>query len=266
MELRNFKALNDVTDTAEYVAMLEMFDAIPQLQELKELARYRSGIVPGKSVLDVGCGFGLETLRLAGIVGAEGRIVGLDKSDDFIGEARRRAEAAGCRIDYRTGAAQELPFEDGSFDCVRAERLLIYLKDFSLAVAEMRRVLKPGGSLALIEPDFSTSTINVKNRRLLRRVMDYEIAHAVEQSWLPGPLSIALQHLGFREIECATRVLVFPQELAASYFQGLGIHAEEAGTISKDEMKEWQTEIDRLKANGQIFATICYFLFTATRP
>ncbi|MCV0427836.1 MAG: methyltransferase domain-containing protein, partial [Roseibium sp.] len=172
MELRKFKALNDVADTADYIAILEAFDAIPQLQELKELARRRGGIAPGKTVLDIGCGFGLETLRLAQIVGPDGNICGLDKSDAFVAEAKRRADAGNCRIQYQTGDAVNLPFEDESFDCVRAERILIYLNDFKSAVAEMLRVLKPGGHLALIEPDFSTLTINVTNRTLLRQVID----------------------------------------------------------------------------------------------
>ncbi|MES0879559.1 methyltransferase domain-containing protein [Roseibium sp. SCP14] len=266
MELRNFKALNNLADTSDYVAMLEAFDTIPQLRELKEIARERGGIASGKSVLDIGCGFGLETLRLAEIAGPEGRVNGLDKSDAFIAEARRRAEAAGHPINYQIGDATSLPFEDSSFDCVRAERLLIYLKNFQSVIAEMKRVLKPGGHLALIEPDISTITINVTDRALLRKVIDYEIAHAVEQSWLPGPLNTTLQDLGYQDIECASRALIFRQDLGAAYFKSLGVHAEEAGAITEAENREWQQSIDRLREKGQIFATVGYFLFTATRP
>ena len=266
MELRNFKALNDVADTSDYIAMLEAFDAIPQLRELKEIARQRSGIGNGQSVLDIGCGFGLETLRLAEVAGPDVSVHGLDKSEFFIAEAKRRAETKNLRIDFQTGDATNLPFDDGSFDYVRAERLLIYLKDFQSVIAEMRRVLKPGGHLALIEPDFSTVTINVANRTLFRKVIEYEIAHAVEQSWLPGPLNSALQDLGFQNIECASRALIFQQDLGAAYFKSLGVHAQEAGTITENENLEWQQSIDRLRKTGQIFATVGYFLFTATRP
>ncbi|MES0808061.1 methyltransferase domain-containing protein [Roseibium sp. SCPC15] len=266
MELRNFKALNNLADTSDYVAMLEAFDAIPQLRELKEIARQRGGIANGKSVLDIGCGFGLETVRLAQLVGPEGHVNGLDKSDAFIAEARRRAEAVSCRVTYQSGDATNLSFEDASFDCVRAERLLIYLKDFQSVLAEMRRVLRPGGHLALIEPDFSTITINVADRELLRKVIDYEIAHAVEQSWLPGPLNSALEQLGFQNIKCDSRALIFQQDLGATYFKSLGVHAEEAGAITDTENQEWQRSIDRLRETGQIFATVAYFLFTASHP
>ncbi|MCV0428961.1 MAG: hypothetical protein K5905_26195, partial [Roseibium sp.] len=89
---------------------------------------------------------------------------------------------------------------------------------------------------------------------------------AVEQGWLPGPLNSALRELGIQNLECASRVLIFQQDLAAAYFNSLGVHAEEAGAISEDEGKEWQQSIDRLREKGEIFATIGYFLFTASRP
>ena len=68
MELHDFTDLNRVSDVAPYVAALESFDAIPELQELKVLARSRSRIGPGTKLLDVGCGFVLESLKLAHLV------------------------------------------------------------------------------------------------------------------------------------------------------------------------------------------------------
>jgi 2-polyprenyl-3-methyl-5-hydroxy-6-metoxy-1,4-benzoquinol methylase len=63
ISLKSFTALDRVSDVAAYVRALEAFDEIPQLQELKGVAR--DMIRPGSSLLDVGCGFGLETVRLA---------------------------------------------------------------------------------------------------------------------------------------------------------------------------------------------------------
>ncbi|WP_395175131.1 methyltransferase domain-containing protein [Roseibium alexandrii] len=266
MELSKFKALNDVDSVNAYISALEAFDGIAELQELKDLARVRGGVAEGKSILDVGCGFGLETRRLAEAVGAQGSVCGLDKSADFITEAQRRAEAAGQSIDYQTGDAAALPFGEGSFDCVRAERILIYLSDFSAALSEMRRVLKPSGKIAMIEPDFSTNTINISNRALARRVLDHEIETAVENSFLPGPLVVALGNLGFANIEISSRALIFPQDLAASYFSSLAVNALKSSKITTGENEAWQTELDDLKAHNAIFATISYFLFTADAP
>lgn len=65
VQLHAFTDLDRAPSIAPYVAALEAFDALPQLQELKVLARERARIGDGTTVLDVGCGFGLESLQLA---------------------------------------------------------------------------------------------------------------------------------------------------------------------------------------------------------
>lgn len=261
LSLNAFTAIDRVEDPATYIAALEAFDAIPQLQELKEIARAR--IEPGARVLDLGCGFGLETLRLARQVAPEGRVAGLDKSAEFIAEAERRAAAANLAIDFRAGDAEVLPYPDAAFDHARAERLLIYLKDPGQTVAEMRRVTRPGGSLAFIEPEFGTTTINLADRDVVRRAMAHEARTAVAHSWLPGPLAGMLADLGLRDITVATRVLIFPQDLAAEYFTSVGHGAERAGVLSSEEAVAWVTRIEELHARQRLFASVGYFLFTA---
>lgn len=263
LSLKSFDNLDMVRDLDAYVRALEAFDAIPQLQELKSTAR--AEITPGASVLDVGCGFGLETERLAAAAGPGGRVAGVDKSEGFIAEAKKRAARAGLTIDYRTGDARNLPYADASFDFVRAERLLIYLGDWENAVSEMLRVAKPGASLAFIEPEFDTTTVNIADRGLVRRVMAHEADTAVAQSWLPGPLSTELANLGLREIRMSTRVVVFPQDLAAVYFADTARHAEADRRISAAELSGWLAGIADLHARGCLFGSVGYFLFTARR-
>jgi ubiquinone/menaquinone biosynthesis C-methylase UbiE len=263
ISLRSFTALDRVHDVEAYVHALEAFDEIPQLQELKRVAR--DMIRPGTSVLDVGCGFGLETVRLARIVGQAGRVAGIDKSAEFIAEAKQRAVAAGLAIDYRAGEAQSLPYADESFDAVRAERLLIYLKDWEKAVAEMKRVAKPGASLAFIEPEFGTTTINLPDRALVRRAMAHEADTAVVESWLPGQLYYALSDLGLRDVAVSTRVVLFPQDLAALYFADVGRNAAKDGAITEAELSAWLTGIADLRKRGRLFGSVGYFLFTARR-
>jgi SAM-dependent methyltransferase len=262
ISLKQFTAMDRSANVPAYIAALEAFDAIPELQELKALGRERGAIAPGKSVLDVGCGFGLETLRLAALA-KPGRIVGIDKSADFIADARARAAAAGLAIECDVGDAEALPYPDASFDCVRAERLLIYLSDPAKAVAEMKRVAKPGGSIAIIEPDFGTTDINLPNRPMVRRALAHEADTAVVQSWLPGPLLQMLRALSLADIQVATRVVIFPHGLAAEYYAGVGQHAAAAGAITADELKEWLAGLDVLKAKQALFGTVGYFLFTA---
>jgi SAM-dependent methyltransferase len=263
VSLHNFTLIDGIPDIATYVQALEMFDAQAQLQELKSIAIDRTGVASGTGVLDVGCGFGLETMKLARHVLPGGFVGGVDKSTSFIEEARRRANAAGLDIDFRTGDAQGLPFEDARFDVTRAERLLIYLDDPMRAVAEMKRVTRPGGALSFIEPDFDTNTINIGNRDLTRRVLSHECDTGVVQGWVVRDLRGMLLDLGLVDIEIATRVVIFNPDLSLTYFTGLGRSAFDAGVIDDDELSFWTAQIASRHSEGRLFCTIGYYLFIA---
>lgn len=90
---------------------------------MKTTAGQLSGFVPRNRILEVGCDFGLETLRFAAMGPGLGRITGVDKSMVFIHNALQRAAADGYGIDFLVADATALPYEDVSFDGVRAERL-----------------------------------------------------------------------------------------------------------------------------------------------
>lgn len=263
LSLNAFTAIDDVGQVPTYIEALEAFDRIPQLQELKEIERAQ--LRQGSNVLDVGCGFGLETERLARIAGPGTTICGVDKSGQFILEARRRAAAAGLSINYTAGSADELSFPDASFDHVRSERLLIYLDPVEPVLTQMRRVLRPGGMLASIEPDFGTTTANVSDRPLLRRVMAHEADTAVAQSWLPGRLPALLNQLAFQTVSISTRIVILPQHLAMEYLGGAAQKAATAGVISNKELEGWNREIRELHARNQLYAAVGYYLFTATK-
>lgn len=260
ISLKRFEDLDGTKDVAGYIQALESFDRLRELQQLKRIGRRR--VSPGDAVLDVGCGFGLETFRLARIVGA-GRVDGIDKSQSFIDEARRRAQPQLLAIEFRVGDAQALPYASATFDAVRAERLLIYLDEPEMALSEMRRVAKPGASIALIEPDFDTNTINIPDRPLTRRILAHECDTGVAHGWLARDLKTMLQDLGFEDVRLATRMVVFTPDLAAGYFTKTGQSAAEAGVIGGTELAAWTDAIAERHAAGRLFAAIGYYLFTA---
>ncbi len=258
--LKGFEDLDGTKEVAAYIQALESFDALRELQELKRLARRR--VKPGDRVLDVGCGFGLETFRLAKIAG-DGLVSGIDKSGNFIEEARRRAEAQSLKIEFRAGDAEALPYASASFDAVRAERVLIYLDEPEMALSEMRRVAKPGASVAVIEPDFGTNTINIPDRSLTRRILAHECDTAVQHGWLVRDVKTMLADLGFKEVRIATRMVVFTPDLALGYFTKTGQSAAKGGVISESELATWTDAIAERHAASRLFAAIGYYLFMA---
>ena len=88
ISLKGFTSASHGSEVSSYISALESFDRLEQMQELKALGHERTGIHAGARVLDVGCGFGLETLRLARLAGRGGLAAGCDLSSDFLAEAR----------------------------------------------------------------------------------------------------------------------------------------------------------------------------------
>lgn len=106
---------------------------------------------PGLDLLDVGCGPGTITVDLARRV-APGRVLGIDASAEVV--ARAAAAADDPNVEFATGDCYALELADESFDVVHAHQLLQHLAHPVDALAELRRVLRPGGLAAVRDADF----------------------------------------------------------------------------------------------------------------
>lgn len=104
---------------------------------------------PGERVLDVACGTGVVARTIARRLAGNGSISGLDINPMMLDVARNTAADEGHAIDWREGSAEALPFDDASFDLVVLQQALQLVPDKAAAVAEMFRVLVPGGRVAV---------------------------------------------------------------------------------------------------------------------
>jgi SAM-dependent methyltransferase len=107
------------------------------------------GVEPDSRVLDVGCGPGGLATALAEIVGQE-NVAAVDPSPPFVSVCRARLPTA----DVRVAAAEELPFPDGFFDGGFAQLVVNFMTDAERGVGEMKRVVKPGGTVAACTWDY----------------------------------------------------------------------------------------------------------------
>jgi ubiquinone/menaquinone biosynthesis C-methylase UbiE len=106
-------------------------------------------------VLEVAVGTGLNLP----LYGREVRLTGIDLSTEMLDVARKRAAGAGRQVDLREGDAHALPFGEASFDTVVCTLSLCNIPDPDRAVAEMKRVLRPGGRLVLVDHVRSTNRL-----------------------------------------------------------------------------------------------------------
>lgn len=140
-------------------------------------------VAQGQSVLDVGCGTGVAARTALERVGPTGSVVGLDANEGMLAVAGR----ADPTIDWRLGAAESLPFDDASFDAVVSQFALMFFDDPAAAIAEMRRVTRPGGRIAVAvwgplegTPGYSAMC------ELLRRLFGEEAAESLRVPYSMG--------------------------------------------------------------------------------
>jgi ubiquinone/menaquinone biosynthesis methyltransferase len=106
---------------------------------------------PGGRALDVCCGTGDLALALRQAIGEGGEVVGLDFSEAMLDEARAKSAARAAEVEWIQGNALELPFEDASFDAATVGFGIRNVVDLPRALAEMRRVVRPGGRVVVLE-------------------------------------------------------------------------------------------------------------------
>jgi SAM-dependent methyltransferase len=114
-----------------------------------------------RNVLDVGCGVGHWGMLLASVMPERVRVTGIDREPQWVEQATARSIARGLdgRFSYRQGEAEHLPFPDDSFDLTTCQTVLIHVPDPAAVIVEMLRVTKPGGLVAVAEPNNLTESL-----------------------------------------------------------------------------------------------------------
>jgi arsenite methyltransferase len=110
-----------------------------------------AALQPGETVLDLGAGAGFDAFLAAREVGAGGRVIGVDMTDEMLAKARANADAAalGGVVEFRKGLIEALPVEDSSVDVVVSNCVINLVPDKAAVYREVARVLRPGGRVVV---------------------------------------------------------------------------------------------------------------------
>ncbi len=224
---------------------------------------------PGDHLLEPGCGSGLLCRQIAPAVAPHGSITGLDISPEMISIARAYARQAGMFDDiyYCAGKAEALPFPQASFTGALAARLLLHVSEPEAVLAELRRVLSPGGKLVAMDWDFETVAVDHSNRELTRRILHWRCDHYGGNNWSGRQLYRQMVEAGFQHVE----VFLVPSvahaqqdSLTLSLFRAAQV-ARDGGGITPDEHDAWVGELRSALAAGSYFASIVYFIVSGER-
>ncbi len=262
----SFSDLDAITEAAEYVGYLEHTGA-----RLRELSRARYELLnlhPGDHVLDVGCGLGGDARELALLVAPRGSVAAIDSSAAMIAQARKRSRKFGKAVKFSIGDAHELEFADDSFAACWSERVLQHLSDPAHAIAEMVRVIKPGGRVVLFEPDHSTLVIDAADRATTSSIVS-TLAGSIRASWIGRALFGLLKTNGLRDVMIIPTPLLSHSLANTNELLRLDATAKaavERGLITAKSARQWFADLRKRESAGRFFGCLLCFTAVGQKP
>ena len=247
------------------ISFLDAIDALESVQEYKQRMREVCPVRPGDHILNIGCGPGLETQRLSSLVGSDGRVVGIDKSELMIGEARRRIAGTSLPIEYGVGDAHHLDFTDHSFDLCRSERVLLYVEDLQRVLEEMLRVVRPGGHMVLYDLDYGGVVVDAPDCELTRRIGQI-LTDSAPHGWVGRQLPRFFREKGLLDITISSHSVLLSFPLFRRVAEGPLSRLLKAGEIFPTDVTAWFEDLKEADRKGCFFCAVLGFIVSGRKP
>jgi arsenite methyltransferase len=253
---------------AEASRQVERTYLTPDVVEQRRVVLESLALRPGERVVDVGTGPGLLAVEIAAAVGPDGLVCGIDVSDSMLALARARAtRPGGAPIELRQAAADQLPCAEEAFDVAVSTQVFEYVEDVPAALAEVHRVLRPGGRVLLLDTDWDSIVWRSGDDQRMARVLAAWEEHLVDPH-LPRTLRGSLGAAGF-EVG-PTQVLPLlnagfdPDTFSARILEVIAGFVVGRGGLTKEDTDAWVADLRALGVD--YFFSLNRYLFHATKP
>lgn len=255
-----------VDENAEQVARyLNQLSSL--VEDVKRKLTDKLNLVPGQHVLEIGCGTGRDAEYLAAKVAPQGRVIAIDTSVELIKQAASRTAPLRLPLEFRVADAQRLPFSDDSFHALRIERVLQHVEDPELAVREMVRVVRSGGFIAALEPDWETLSAAGGSVHVLRALSRYHADVLTKNGSIGRDLPYLFQKAGCRAV--AVEGFAFSTQSLSVADTVMNLNACLKGAVAqgwttKEEASSWWDEASSRDKMGGFYASGCAALLLVT--
>jgi arsenite methyltransferase len=201
---------------------------------------------------------------MAAVVAPRGSVHGVDVSPSMLEVARGRRSPPGAQQpQYAEGDALAMPFADASFDAAASTQVYEYVLDMPAALAEARRVLRPGGRLLVLDTDWDSIVWHSRDPERMRRVLAAWEAHLVHPD-LPRRLTGLLEEAGFvvqeRSVVTILNAGYDTETYSAGQIDVVGTYVAEHG-LTREEADAWARDLTTL--GRDYFFSLCRYLFLA---
>lgn len=234
-----FTALDSTERPQDLLDFLDDVGALDAVVAAKREATAAMELRPSERALDIGCGTGVDLPEILAAISPGGRVVGIDVSERAVGAAAARVPEAAVQV----ADVQELPFADGSFEACRADRTLQHVADPERALAEIHRVLVPGGRLVVLEVLAALQTEGALGAAsVTKAVLGRFSTEDERRQWLGFLLPLLLRRAGFTDVRLTVTPREQPGFAAVDATFRLTRHVGELvadGAVHEDEAAEW---------------------------
>jgi ubiquinone/menaquinone biosynthesis C-methylase UbiE len=239
-------------------------DVVGQRRDVRRILALR----PGEHVVDIGAGPGLLAVEMAAEVGPDGRVHAVEPSESMRGlAAARRRPPDAAAVEISAGSADALPLPDASVDVAVSTQVLEYLADVPGAVAEVHRVLRPGGRALVLDTDWDSIVWHSRDEARTARVLAAWDEHLVDPH-LPRTLAPTLRAAGFTAVQ--TQILPLlnvgydPNTYSAMTASTIGEFVKGRAGIAGADVQAWLDDIASL--GEAAFFSLNRYAFLATKP
>ena len=266
-----FSGFSDVDHSGDPRSFIQYLDTSNADEEVRRIKlQFIKLLDPQKGwkVLDIGCGLGHDTHLLTRLVSRTGRVVGLDKSNSLIREAQRRLHGVTLPLEFRTGDAHRLDFPDNTFHGCLVSRTFIHLEHPRKALAEIGRVLKPGGRVAALEPDWDTLVMTTGQTAASRKIVQI-LRHSMRQSGIAHKLPMLFRQAGFRGIAVHAGTFMVSDYAVANEAWRVQANIENArrsGMLSSVEARKLLCQLRWGSKTGLFFGAVTGFAVIGQKP
>ena len=253
-----------------YVPIEYLKKAAELVRDMKRLSYEHMAITAGATVLDIGCGPGVDTAELAQRVGGNGKVIGIDTDEAMLAEAEKvcSGQPGKAQIEHRLGSALDLPLADNVADACRAERLLQVLSPDTeqVVLREMVRVTRPGARVVLVDADWGSASVDFSDPELERRLMTF-FALQMRPNGLAGRRLYALcREQQLEDIRIDVVPLVQHRFDDTPFGDWLCNTATAEGIMDASQAQWWQQELRQREAQQRFHACVNMVIVSGRTP
>jgi ubiquinone/menaquinone biosynthesis C-methylase UbiE len=266
--ITDFPDVDKSPSPAHYILMLDFQANMTFVQQLKQRAHTLLDLQPGQQVLDAGSGTGEDVQAMAELVAPTGQVVGLDFSQTMVTVAQGRTQDTNLPMRFIQGDIHALPFAENTFDRCYADKTFQHLPDPQRALAELVRVMKPGGLLLVMDGDHETQVLDTPYPDVTRRFFRFrndgirqpDIAHRQYALFKAhGLIDVQVEPMTriTTDYEIMRPLVRFAESMRA---------AQEYGAVTKEEADLWIAYLEEAVRTERFFHSMTWFITRGRKP